>query len=217
MREDDWHCYSEKKTTELLARHLSVSEVPSNWLLNAGAGVYQFRLGGWKEVSLDLFTSPIRQRQCPVCASIEKLPFRSGTFGGIACVGEVLGYCDPAAAIVEFSRLLAPLGILICDFGSSREIRYWLRPPYGRAADLVTDYYNEAPERIWVYDPIYVSSLLVSSGFDIRARLGTHTWSALARRVGASAPMAVFLQRHLEWLRLPSAWADVTTIVAARA
>jgi len=217
MREDDWHTYSGQKTAALLARHLSPPMNSSRWLLNAGAGIYEVCRSPWKEVALDLFIAPILSRKYAVCASVERLPFQAGTFGGIVCVGEVLAYCDPATAITEFARLLAPSGILICDFSNSCSFRYWFEAAYGRAADLITEKYNGTPERTWVYGPTYVKSILLSSGFTIKAQSGTHTWSALARRIGASIPVALFLQRRLEWLRLPARWADLTTIVAVRA
>lgn len=214
--EDDWHAYSGQQTFAYVTRYLSNPSLSSSWLLNAGAGVYELRFMQWKEVSLDLFIAPVRFRQYPICASVERLPFRSNTFGAVACVGEVLGYCDPAAAIAEFGRVIVSSGVLICDFGSSRSIRNWFDKSYGRAADLITAEYNRTPEKTWVYDPSYVDSLLAASGFKIRDRLGTHTWSALAKRLGLSSSAALSLQRHLEWLRLPSAWAEVTTIVASK-
>jgi SAM-dependent methyltransferase len=216
ISEDEWHEYSGYKTAEFITYYLSRTEVNSKLLLNAGAGVYEIQANSWSEISVDLFSTPLRNRQHAVCASIESLPFQAATFGAVVCVGEVLAYCDPAAAIAEFARVLVPSGTLICDFGNSRSFRYWLRYSYGRAADLVTDYYNGTPERIWVYDPAYVKSLLTSSGFVIKDALGTHTWSALARRLGASVELAIRLQRRLERLRLPPAWADLTTIVAER-
>jgi SAM-dependent methyltransferase len=215
--EDVWHAYAGKKTAEVISHYLSITEVSPKLLLNAGAGVHEIQLAGWDEISIDLFTSPIRDRKFAVCASVEALPFQAHMFGAIVCVGEVLAYCDPAAAITEFARVLVPSGTLICDFGSSRSFRYWLKPSYGRAADLITDQYNGSPERIWIYDPAYVISVLASSGFVIKAVLGTHTWSALARRIGISSSAALLLQRKLERLSLPDKWADLTTIVASLA
>lgn len=216
INEDDWHSYSGMKTSEFVAHHLALCESSSNWLLNAGSGVYQIQTSVWKEVSVDLFTLPIRNRPYAVCANIEGLPFPDGTFGAIVCVGEVLAYCDPAATIVEFARVLVPSGVLICDFGNSQSFRYWFKRAYGQAADLVTDNYNGAPERTWIYDPAYIRSLLTTSGFNIKAQLGTHTWSALARRMGISIPIALSVQRHLKGLQLLKKWADLTTIVAVR-
>jgi len=216
IHEDGWHAYSGKKAAEFLANNLPRPEISLNWLLNAGAGVYEVGSGEWNEVAVDLFAAPILNRKYAVCASNECLPFQSGSFGGIVCVGEVMAYCDPATALREFARVLAPEGTLICDFGSTRSIRYWFKSPYGRATDLVTDQYNGTPERTWIYDPCYIHDLLTDAGFYIKARLGTHTWSALARRVGASIPTALLMQRCLEWVRLPASWADLTTIVAVR-
>ena len=216
IHEDDWHSHSGERSSRFVADHLSQLRVPSYWLLNAGAGVYEIRLDAWEEVSVDLFTAPIQDRHYAICASVERLPFQASSFGAVVCVGEVLAYCDPAATISEFARVLAPSGLLICDFGSSRSFRHWFRASYGRAADLVSDYYNGTPEQTWVYDPAYMRSLLVSTGFNIKAKLGTHTWSALARRIGASVRTGLLVQRYLDWLRLPSSCADVTTIVAVR-
>jgi SAM-dependent methyltransferase len=216
IHEDRWHAYSGRKTAAILARYLSRGHARSNWLLNAGCGVYEISAVGWKEISVDLFTAPICGRRYSVCANVEQLPFRGSSVGGIVCVGEVLAYCDPATAIREFSRVLVPSGLLVCDFASSRSPRYWFRTPFGRAADLITDEYNGAPERTWVYDPGYITTLLESGGFVVGKTLGTHACSAIARRAGASPGLALRLQELLERLPLPARLADLTTIVASR-
>jgi SAM-dependent methyltransferase len=211
--DDEWHTYSTTKTFEILHQALPRGEV-SRICLNAGSGACKVELSGWKEIPLDLFLPPLRRRTGAVCASVEALPFRPSTLGAVICTGEVLAYCDPASAIWQFARVLAPFGILICDFGSSRSPRYWFRFPYGRAADLVVDLYNGSEEKIWIYDPTYIERLLIAAGFSVHLKLGIHTWSALARRVGFSMSGAVSIQRLLERLRLPRAWADVVTFVA---
>ena len=216
LYEDAWHTYSGQQTKLFLDRYLPQGHSCSRWLLNAGAGVYQFRRPEWKEICLDLFTQPIKACDYSVGGSVERLPFRSRSLGSVICVGEVLGYCDPAMAIAEFSRVLAPGGMLICDFGSSRGFRTWFRGAHGRAADLITDFYNSLPERTWVYDPKYIKSILASAGFEITTAEGTHTWSALARRVGWSIQTALTMERHLKRLPLPKSWAELMTIAALR-
>jgi hypothetical protein len=215
IHDDEWHSYSTTKTLEFLHEVLPPKEA-RRICLNAGSGPCTLELRRWKEIPLDLFLPPIRGRDGAVCASVEALPFRLRSINAVICTGEVLAYCDPATAICQFAQALAPLGTLICDFGSSRSSRYWFRSSWGRAADLVIDVYNGSAERIWIYDPSYIESLLISSGFEVKVKWGTHTWSALARRVGLSMSTAVSIQRLLEWLRLPSEWADVVTIVAVR-
>jgi SAM-dependent methyltransferase len=214
--EDEWHAYTGARTAKIVEAHLASSRAVPRSLLNAGAGVYQLGIPGWKETTVDLFEAPICQHEHHIRASIEALPLPPATFGAVVCVGEVLGYCDPSKALSEFARVLAPSGLLICDFGSTRSVRHWLKREHGRAADLIIDEYKGTPERIWRYDPQYVISLLASIGFRLTGTNGTHTWSAVARRIGVSPRMATYIQRHLEWLPFPDAWADLTTIVAAR-
>src|SRR5437660_27771 len=92
---------------------------------------------------------------------------------------------------------------------SSRSVRHWFTEAFGRAADIVVDEYNGAPEKTWIYDPRYIRTLLASSGFAITSTFGTHTWSALARRIGASAAIALKCQRLFGRMPLPAQWADI--------
>jgi SAM-dependent methyltransferase len=217
IREDDWHTYSAERTADSLRIHLAEVNTPSYWLLNAGAGVYEVKLAKWRELFLDLFAAPIQNRHpYAICGSVADLPIKSSTCGAVVCVGEVLAYCDPSTAIAEFARVLVPSGTLVCDFGNSRSFRYWFTHAYGRFADLVTDDYNGSPERIWVYDPDYITQLLVTQGFRIKAKVGIHTWSALARRCGLSMKAATNFQRKLEKIQFSRRWADIMMIVAER-
>ena len=143
-------------------------------------------------------------------------PFAGSTFSIIVCVGEVLAYCDPAKAIREFARVIANSGRLICDFRSSRSLRYLRSKTFGRAADLIHDEYNGTPEPTWVYDPQYIRAILHLAGFRIRSEFGIHTWSNLARRLGSSTELALTFQRYLASMPFPVKWADLITIVADR-
>ncbi|MGQ0681864.1 methyltransferase domain-containing protein [Bradyrhizobium sp.] len=216
IEEDDWHSYSGRRTSEFLTKQLSLLGPSASRLLNAGAGVYGNTTGQSSEISVDLFSTPIKGRKNAVCASVERLPFSDAYFSCVLCVGEVLAYCDPAAAFSEFSRVLAPSGTLICDFGSSRSATHWFSSTFARAADLVVDDYNGSPEKTWRYDPRYISSLLQSFGLETKATLGVHTWSAIARRLGATCSQALFAQEKLDWIPLPANWADLITFVAVK-
>jgi SAM-dependent methyltransferase len=216
IKEDDWHSYAGRKTSEFLTKHLAQLEPSAKRLLNAGAGVYGNSTGQSGEVSVDLFSTPIKGRTNAVCASVEMLPFSDDFFNCVLCVGEVIAYCDPAAAFAEFARVLVPKGTLICDFGNSRSVSHWFSQTFARAADLVIDEYNGTPEKIWRYDPNYISSLLKSFGFETKATSGTHTWSAIARRFGASRDSALATQKTLDWISLPANWAEVMTFVAVK-
>jgi SAM-dependent methyltransferase len=216
LEEDEWHSYSGKRTSEFLSKQLAMLGPSAGRVLNAGAGVYGNTTGQSYEVSVDLFPTPMKGRGNAVCASIERLPFSDGSFNCVLCVGEVLAYCDPASAIAEFSRVLITGGTLICDFGSSRSVSCWFSQTFARAADLFVDEYNGSPEKVWRYDPRYILSLLKSYGFAPKAKLGLHTWSAIARRLGATRDQALAAQEKLDWITLPASWADLMTFVAVK-
>jgi SAM-dependent methyltransferase len=215
FREDEWHSYSGEQTWGFIKNHLSHTAIDSKRLLNAGSGVYEMKLSGWTEISLDIFSNPLRNRSCAICANVEQLPFDNDSFAAVTCVGEVLGYCDPAAAIKEFERVLDTNGMLICDFASTRSIRHLFKRSYGRAAEIVSGYYNQITERTWAYDPNYICALLSAYGFSVKEKHGTHFWSSFARRFGLTDLQSLSIQRQMEWLPLIR-FADVMTIVAVK-
>lgn len=216
VREDAWHEYAGERTRLLVREWLSRCRSESRLLLNAGAGVHELKPAGWEEICVDLFSRPMQSHRRAVQASVEQLPFASGEFGAVVCVGEVLGYCDPALAIAELARVTSRRGILICDFGNSRAARYWFTSTHGRTADMVSVHYNGCMERIWVYDPKYISSLLVHSGLEIFSVTGTHGWSALLRRAGVLPGLALGVERRLGRMPFPRNQAELVTIVASR-
>jgi SAM-dependent methyltransferase len=176
--------------------------------------VYQVVGKPWREIAVDLFEAPLQTHREGVCASILDLPFRDATFGTVVCVGEVLAYCDPASALREFARVLVPSGYVIVDFRSTRSARYWLTRSHGRAVDFVADQYNGSEEKTWVYDPSYMTALLKRFGFRVVRESTTHRWSSLLHRIGVPRRVAVRAERRLERVPFPSAWADLTTVVA---
>jgi len=91
-----------------------------------------------------------------------------------------------------------------------------LQEPYGRAADIITDLYNGTPERTWVYNPEYIQKLLFSSGFVITTFKTTHSWSALALRLGLSKEKSFKFQKYMALVPFPKFLADLVTIVAVR-
>ena len=216
IQEDAWHCYSGQRTTEIVSQALAQSDTRCNRLLNAGSGCHRLQFASWEEVAIDLFPIPLLTHPLAVCASIERLPFQSESFGAAVCVGEVLAYCDPAQALKELARVLTPRGVLICDFGSSRSFKYRFTHSFGRAADLVVDSYNGLPENIWIYDPRYVKSVLEDLGLEISLEIGIHGWSAAARRLGLSPLLSVTIERYLRWAPLPASCSDIMTFVARR-
>jgi SAM-dependent methyltransferase len=216
--EDDWHAFAGKRTQVILENHLKRTAIRglSHWLLNAGAGVYSLQHPGWKELAVDLFPAPISGRPNAICADIQRLPIASSVLGGIACTGEVIGYCDPVTVIKEFSRVLQPGGLLAMDFSSTKGFRHLFRPSFGRAADILDDEYNGSSEKVWAYDPSYICHLLTSGGFKVKASIGTHRMSGFLRRFGFSVRTALRWEERTRRWTIINHFADIITIVAIR-
>jgi hypothetical protein len=81
---------------------------------------------------------------------------------------------------------------------------------------MIVDRYNGGPEKIWVYNPEYIHGLMSHFGFRIISQMGTHYWSAVARKLGLSSDAAVRVERRFAWLPLPCKHADLITIAAVR-
>jgi SAM-dependent methyltransferase len=217
MSDDEWHQHSDNWTRQTLSEILSQPAARTGeWALNVGAGVHPLEAEGWRIISVDLFPAPIRHHRYPICASVESLPFATGAFALVFCVGEVLAYCDPAKAISECSRVLRTGGRLIFDFRSTRSPRYWFSPTFRRAADLVEDHYNGRGEMTWVYDPEYILPILKSNSLTVSRVCGIHTWSSLARKSGFTPQYSLILERAFRRLNLPRFFADLITVVAVR-
>jgi SAM-dependent methyltransferase len=214
--EDEWHSFEDERRRSFLNSTLPSDQLGSRYLLNAGAGVHVLNLEAWSVISVDLFSRPLSCHPVGVCASITNLPFAGTTFGAIACLGEVLGYCDPANAFEEFARILVPRGMLIFDFMSTCSSRYWFNSIYGRAADIVSVDYNGDPENIWIYDPKYIRSLLVRSGFTVCKEKGVCGWAALLQRAGLKTSVALKVAARLAMVTSNSRWSDLTIVAAQR-
>jgi SAM-dependent methyltransferase len=213
---NDWLAYSREKTTALLEVHLSKCETAKKWLLNVRRGSCEIPEGRWKELPLDQVAPLSREQLADYSSRDMRLPFQPKSFGAIVCVGGELEFWDPATSISEFARVLAPSGILVCEFRSTRSFRHWLKAPYGRDVDLIPDCDNGVRRKTWIFDPRYIKYLMTSSGFEMRASMSTHNWSAIFRRLGISVKNSVRLQRQLEPRRATSPWGEFITIVAVR-
>jgi SAM-dependent methyltransferase len=216
IEEDEWHSFEDGRRRSFLRTELAAARGSSRYLLNAGAGVHVLEMASWHVVSADLFSKPLTNHCMGVCTSITKLPFLGGTFGAIVCLGEVLGYCDPSDALEEFSRVLVPGGALIFDFESTRSSRYWFSSTYDRAADMVTVEYNGAPEKLWIYSPKYVESLLTRFGFSISQKNGLCGWAALLQRIGIKTSSALSLSMRFEKFSAIRRWSDLIIVSALR-
>ena len=161
---DEWHRFTATRIRQEIARswpHLPTQK--GHVILNAGAGDNDLGLCPSWTINLDISEARIAHLSRPIAASIEALPFPDGIVDTIICVGSVINYCNAAAAISEFGRVLRPGGCLILEFESSRSAELLFQDAFGRSAAISETFYNGQKEAIWVYAREYIARLLAAA------------------------------------------------------
>lgn len=115
-----------------------------------------------------------------VVSSVESMPFSSGRFDSIVCVGSVINYCDAGAVVAEFSRVAKPGAILVLEFENSGGFEYRKEACYKESAAVVTVQFQGAAHTQWLYSVPYIKSLLKAHGFSIQDVYPYHICSSLA-------------------------------------
>jgi SAM-dependent methyltransferase len=209
---DDWHEYTAARIRHELRVHWWRMHVHTNAVvLNAGAGNNDLGVCPPSTINLDTSEAGVALLPNPIVASIEDIPLPNASVDTLVCVGSVINYCDAAAAISEFSRILKPGGHLVLEYESSRAADLFKQTAFGRAAAIAETFYGDEPEVLWVFDPRYIRSLLSASGLKVVKTIPIHIgspWALLVtkdiRRAAAMAP----LDRVLRFVPVVARWAS---------
>jgi hypothetical protein len=133
------------------------------------------------------------------------------TVDTVLCVGSVINYCDAAAAIAEFSRVLRPEGYLLLEFESSRSAELVTQSAYGRPAAVARTFCDDAEEVIWVYAFDYINNLLTAAGFRLIEAVPIQIvspWVLLLTRSTKAAALAGRLDPAVRRARILGRWAS---------
>ena len=153
-------------------------------ILNIGSAGEDYGVLPQNQTHLDIVDRLIKTKPRYVVADAEHLPFQDGTFQVALCVGSVLNYCSALEVITEIDRVLSAGGALILDFESSTSLEYVGRAEYNKDVAIVNTFFQDSPERIWVYSLKYILRLLKDKGFCIDRIKRVHILSALLLRLG---------------------------------
>jgi SAM-dependent methyltransferase len=195
---DQWHRFTAdriRREVRLLWERLQITD--DSVVLNAGAGNNDLGVCPPKTIHLDVSASGIELLPNGIVGNVESLPLKQHAVDLILCVGSVINYCDAAAAISEFSRVLRPGHYLILEFDSSLSAELLRQPAFGRSAVTAETFYRNRPEVIWVYTPRYIRNLLAAAGLRILRRRAIHIVSPWALLLTNSARLATHLG-HLD-------------------
>ena len=183
---DAWH----KATAKLVRRRLL--QAYRRWplphggvVLNAGAGSTAFPLPMDSVVSLDLSDLSISGQPRPIVATVEDLPIRSDAVSAVVCVGSVINYCDAAAAISEFARVMKDGGRLFIEFESSASAELLAKPGFRTQAAVFESFYGARTEVVWGYALAYIRNLLESASLRVNNVVPIHVlspWVLLATK-----------------------------------
>jgi SAM-dependent methyltransferase len=188
---DKWH----SRTHDMIKSFIttSVMSIPQEQrakTLNAGSAGYSYDLGETGMCHLDLAKTKISSLSNAVLGNVQKMPFKSSTFGLIVCVGSVINYCDPVRVFEEFKRLLITKGYLILEFESSRTLELLGKPSFNNSVVLTDTFYNGTKERLWYFSERFVQQLALEFEFEICARDTCHVISPLVYRMIRSESFA---------------------------
>jgi len=118
----------EQEVGARMLERLDYVKLAPRWILDAGSGpareatALAARYGGARIVAADFALGMLRARRAgwlrrnpsqPVCARIEKLPFRDASMQLVWCNMVLHWLAEPLEALREFHRLLAPEGLLL--------------------------------------------------------------------------------------------------------
>lgn len=179
---DKWHTYTHKKISTFLRK---INLKKNLYILNAGSGGNSYNLYN-RMHHVDVAEEKINK--CPeyTVSSIESMPFKDDIFDVIICVGSVINYCDAAACLSEFNRVLKPNGLLILEFENSHSYEYFGKKAYKKNAYIVDCIFQSKEHRNWVYSHEYICKLLTTMGFNISSKRYFHILSSLVLRLGFS-------------------------------
>lgn len=211
-RTDTWHQYTAHEIRHAISlAWLGVMQDQDCVVLNAGAGNSDLGILPPSAINLDISQSGVAQLPNGIIASIENMPLDDRSIDVLVCVGSVINYCDAAAAISEFARVLRPNGRLVLEFESSLCGEFFGQDCFGRSATIVETFYGDGPETLWVYRPEYIGRLLQSAGFSIVRKVPIHILSPWLLLLTGNPDVATSLahwDRLFRRLPLVTRWAS---------
>jgi len=111
-----------KMTTSFIDRYVNkrVANLSAKQLvLNAGSGGKTYKTQA-RQYQIDIAKNTIKNRANAIVGNIIDMPFKSGMFDVVICVGTVINYSEAEKAIKEFRRVSKDNAILIIEYERSQ-------------------------------------------------------------------------------------------------
>lgn len=180
---DKWNAFK-RAGIERFCRSALGGLPPTLSVLNAGSGSTLYSWMPEHAVNLDRFSSQVSKLPNPIVGDLEALPFKTGSFDVIVCVGPVLNYASALEAISEMAGVLKPAGRLILHYETSDSAEHLLTPLWKRDVAPLHTLNNGSSDLVWIYSRRFIRRTLSRNGIRIERRHGFHIASAALLRLG---------------------------------
>lgn len=199
--DDTWHAYTYKILHKYIQNYLDGLQLKNTQVvLNAGCGKTTYKTCA-TIIYMDVIEEYINMFENYLVGSIEKIPLQDCSVDYVICVGSVINYVDIQKAIVEFSRVLKPNGILILEFERSNSAEFLFTKKYAKVVFMQTYQYNNQTHYLWMYDEKFVLQLAEYYKFKYIKKYRFHNLSSLLFRLGLSERKAAKYSKFDNWLR----------------
>ena len=178
---DKWSSHTKKILKQVVGR-----TVPNgnSVILNAGCGGNDYGIGQRASICINL---DISARQCrgirlPVVADIESIPFADNMFDAVLCVGAVINYCEPYAAIPELFRVTKPGGLVVIDFETTQSAELLFSGHWGKRVSVIERKYAGRDDKTLLFSADHIKRIVDQSGIVTKIHR-YHTTTAVWLRV----------------------------------
>lgn len=193
---DTWHSYTYKILYKFVQENLDKLQLNnSQVVLNAGCGKTTY-VSDATIIYMDIIKEYIDLFKNFIVGSIEHIPLPDASVDCVICVGSVVNYVDIQKAILEFSRILKPNGILMLDYERSNSAEFLFTSKYGKTVFLQTYHYNNQEHFLWMYNEKFVIKLTEYYGFVCNKKYRFHSISSLFFRLGMSEKKAAKFSKY---------------------
>ena len=205
---DMCHYYSYQTIDFFIRKYvlkLNISKDISVINLGSGGNPYCFNEDNMLHVDI----SEIRVKSKPhfLISTVEHVNEPDASFEVGLCVGSVINYADALLTIKELSRIVKKGGLLFLEFENSNSFEFAGTQTFHKKASIVTTFYQEREEKIWVYSEKYICNLLKIYNFRIIQKQRFHILTPLIYRFTKDPQKAVkfyWVDKLFHWLPFSS-------------
>lgn len=189
---DKWHFYTYKKINAFINRHVrALNLLDKNRVINLGSGGNSYCFDDETVLHVDILDKNIKNKKHFLVSNIEHMNVPSDFYDIGICVGSVINYTDAMTSIKEIARIIKTDGLLFLEFENSRSFEFLGSNTYNKKASVVTTFYQNRKEMLWVYSEAYIMALLKMYGFRIINKHRFHIFTPLLYRIAKDSDIAM--------------------------